>query len=135
MATAASPTARTIAVFEDIGADVNSWQWAWEERRSYTKKAVRATKGQTVCLIDIHPQVDHHDWVFGGAYLRGLDGSSANIDDSTSTQARAAVAAHITATFPVEIAHAKLHVNDGSAASRSTNWRSGGDGGSKEQPS
>ncbi|MEX2969810.1 hypothetical protein [Streptomyces sp. C184] len=133
MSTATSPTDRTVAAFEAIAADVHSWQWAWEPRESFTKKAIRATKGNTICLVDIHPKVDHRDWVFGGAYLRGVDGSGTNIDDTTSLAARQAVAAHITATFAAEIADAKLHVDDGSIASRSTNWRSGG--GSKEQPS
>jgi len=134
VSTATSPTDRTVAAFEAIATDVHSWQWAWEERKSFTKKAIRATKGDITCLIDLHPKVDHRDWVFGGAYLRGVDNSSTNIDDTTSLAARQAVAAHITATFAAEIADAKLHVDDGSVASRSTNWRSGG-GGSKEQPS
>ncbi|MEU9456985.1 hypothetical protein [Streptomyces sp. NPDC048277] len=129
MAAPVPPDELTIRAFELAGDDVKDCTWAWEDRHSPTKKAIRADFGNgTVLIIDIHPAVNRQPWTFGGAYIRDVQGSEVNIDADTSADARGTIRAHIDQWFGSEIAAAAANVNSNSQASQSANWRAKPDG-------
>ncbi|MFJ8495939.1 hypothetical protein ACIRBZ_47610 [Streptomyces sp. NPDC094038] len=129
MAAPVPPTERTIRAFELAGDDVKDCTWAWEDRHSPTKKAIRAEfSNGTVLIIDVHPAVNRKPWTFGGAYIRDVQGSEVNIDAETSADARREITAFINEVFASEITEAAANVNSNSRASQSADWRAKPDG-------
>lgn len=129
MAAPVPPIERTIRAFELAGDDVEDCIWAWEDRESAVKKAIRAEfRDGTVLIIDVHPAVNRQPWTFGGAYIRDVKDSGVNIDADTSADARRAIGALIDQMFGNEITEAVANVNANSRASQSANWRAKPDG-------
>ncbi|GAA1352859.1 hypothetical protein [Streptomyces beijiangensis] len=118
---------RTVAALTAVSSKVTGYAWAWVGGDNLAYKAIRITYGARVLFINVHPAVDRQAWVFGGAWIAGDTGGGIEISEHvTSSTVRSRLASHIDELFKAEITEAARHVDDGSRASQSASWRSGG---------
>lgn len=129
------PPAAAEAVLHVV-RNIGACRFAWEDRKSANKKAVRVTVDGWQLLIDIHPcgmgtAATAQGFFMGGAYIRdGGDGNQCNLDelaeanrDGLGLDLRDVLIQHLAPLFPGQIAAMIANKDTKSRAEQDTNWR------------
>ncbi|WP_031519141.1 hypothetical protein [Streptomyces sp. NRRL F-5123] len=116
--------------------NIDACTFAWEDRTSDNKKAVRVTVDGWKLLIDVHPcrmgtVTTPQGFFMGGAYVRdGGPGNECNLDalaeahrDDLGFDLRDVFIRRFAQLFPDEIAAMIANKDAKSPASQNTNWR------------